>query len=576
MPAKNKSLTISKEQYHFIFNNIPIGACYHDADGVIIDCNEIFADCLCTLKHVAIGQTISSLFTNKDILGALNNSFINRENCYEGEFAPSDNDTTKQVRVSFKVSRSSNGEIIGGLCVIEDFTERKQLEQLIQYEASYDPLTGLPNRRLLLGHLNNELARARRHSHYGALLFLDLDNFKLINDSLGHSVGDELLKVVANRINENIRQEDIAARMGGDEFVIIITELETSIGLASYDVKKFAEKLKQSLSAPCQINEREIHITPSVGIAIFPGTAEDPGEILKQADAAMYRSKNTGRNKICFFLPRMQEAADKRLRLTIGIKEAIEKEQLALFFQPQVNSSGEILGAEALLRWNHSQKGLITPTAFMEMFKETELIQDIGQWVLRNACRQIKEWTNANLLHPSHTVYINVSGKEIEVPGYVDMLNSVVKETGIDPGFLGIELTESHLVSKGTNTVNTIIALKKSGIKFSIDDFGTGYSSLRQLKSLPLDVLKIDSTFVHDIEDGTHGVVLVDTIILIASKLGLDIIAEGVETEHELLYLKERGCETYQGFYFCQPVSVKTFTKMLELGRIDFAGNVAS
>lgn len=357
--------------------------------------------------------------------------------------------------------------------------KKKQSEQLIEYHASYDSLTGLANRRLLFEYLANEIARARRHGHYGALLFLDLDNFKTINDSLGHSVGDKLLKIVAKRITECIRKEDTAARMGGDEFVIIVTELDDSIGLAAHAVRGVAEELRLRLSAPCQIEGQELHITLSVGVSLFPKADTGIDDILKQADTAMYRAKAAGRNAIHFFLPSMQEAADERFRLNMELRKALDEEQFA---------------------------------------------------------------------HPD----------------FVDTVIRVLEETGIAPRHLGIEITEGSLISIGEDVVQKIITLQQMGIKFSVDDFGTGYSSLSYLKSLPLNTLKIDRTFVNEIKDASHGAVLVDTIIMMASNLGLEVIAEGVETEQELLYLNSKGCMVYQGFYFSKPVPVAAFIKMLE------------
>ena len=567
--GREKILEVSEERYRHIFSNAPLGILHYDATGTIVDCNEAFINLLGSSRDLLIGMQMLVTLKDQKILSAINDSLADGEGYYEGDYASVTSNTTTPVRAFFKAIKSSEEKIVGGVGVVEDFSEKKQSEQLIQYQASYDPLTGLPNRRLLLDHLSTEMARARRHGHYGALLFIDLDNFKTINDSLGHSVGDELLKVVAKRITECIREEDTAARMGGDEFIIIITELDITIGLAAYKLRGVAEQLSLSLSSPCQIAGHDLHITPSIGVSIFPTPNKGVDDVLKQADSAMYRAKAAGRNTIRFFLPHMQEAADERLHLNTELRKALDCNQFSLYYQPQVNMSRELIGAEALLRWHHPERGVIPNETFIDIAEETGLMPDIGQWVLREACQSIKKWTDAGQLGGSQTISINISGKEIATPGYVDRAVSVIEETGVNPNHLGIELTESSLVSTNEDIVDKIVKLRQIGIKFSIDDFGTGYSSLRYLKNLPLNTLKIDRSFVNDIKDGSQDVVLIDTIILMAHNLGLEVIAEGVETEQELHYLNTRGCTVYQGFRFSKPVVAETFTEMLKSGIVN-------
>ena len=561
---REKNLKISKERYRHIFNNAPLGIFHYDAKSVIVDCNDAFVRILDSSRELLIGMNMLSKLKEPELQRAIKESLSTGEGYYEGNYTSVTSMKTTPVRAFFKAIKTSEKALVGGVGVVEDFTEKKQAEQLAQYHASYDSLTGLPNRRLLLERLDSEVARAKRHGHYGALLFLDLDNFKTINDSLGHSTGDKLLKIVAKRITESIRKEDTAARMGGDEFVIIVTELEDSIGLAAHAVRGVAEELRLRLSTPCQIEGQELHITPSVGVSLFPKADTGIDDLLKQADTAMYRAKAAGRNAIHFFLPSMQEAADEQLRLNIELRKALDENQFALYYQPQVDMLGEIVGAEALLRWHHPKKGVVFPGAFIEIAEETGLMQDIGELVLRKACKDIKKWTDVGLLGDSQTISINISGKEFAAPDFVDIVISVLEETGIDPKHLGIELTEGSLLFIGQETVQKIIALQQMGIKFSVDDFGTGYSSLSYLKSLPLNTLKIDRSFVNEIKDAIHGNVLVDTIIMMAGNLGLDVIAEGVETEQELLHLNSKGCMVYQGFYFSKGVTFAAFTKMLE------------
>ncbi len=564
---REKILKVSEQRYRYIFRNAPLGIFHYDAHSVIVDCNDEFINILGSSRQILVGLNMLETLHEPKILQAIEDSLTVGEGYFEGDYTTVTSSRTTPVRVFLKAINSLEQTPIGGVGIVEDFTEKKLTEEQVQYYASYDSLTGLPNRRLLLEHLSHELSRAKRRGHYGALLFIDLDNFKTINDSLGHSVGDDLLKVVAKRIRECIRQEDTAARMGGDEFIIIITELDNSMGLAAHKVRGIAEEISLCLSAPCQIEGRDMQITPSVGVSLFPKDDKGVDDILKQADTAMYRAKAAGRNAIHFFLPVMQEAADERLRLNTEIRKALEENQFALYYQPQVDISGKLVGAEVLLRWHHPQRGLLAPGAFLERAEETGQMQEIGKWVLREACRHVSHWTEAQFLGDIKTISVNISGKEIALPDFVDAVVRILDETGVDPNYIGIELTEGSLVSTGSDIVDKIMILRQMGIKFSVDDFGTGYSSLSYLKSLPLNTLKIDRSFVNDITDAGHDVVLVDTIIMMAQNLGMEVIAEGVETERELFYLNSRGCVIYQGYYFSKPVPVESFRKMLEAGK---------
>ena len=561
---REKILKLSETRYRHIFTNAPLGIFHYDSESVIIDCNNEFVKILDSSRDLLIGLNMLNRLQEPKLLQAVKDSFSSGEGYYEGSYTSVTSMKTTPVRVFFKAIKSSHKTLIGGVGIVEDFTEKKQSEQLIEYHASYDSLTGLPNRRLLLEYLANEMARAKRHGHFGALLFIDLDNFKTINDSLGHSVGDQLLKIVAKRITECIRKEDTAARMGGDEFVIIVTELDESIGLAAHSLRGIAEEVRLRLSDPCQIDGQQLHITPSIGVSLFPKADKSIDDILKQADTAMYRAKAAGRNAVHFFLPSMQEAADERFRINMELRNALEENQFCLYYQPQVDMYGKIVGAEALLRWQHPEKGVVTPGVFLEIAEETGIMQDIDQWVLEEACKDIKKWTDAGRLKDSQTISINISGKEFTGPDFVETVINVLEKTGIAAKHLGIEITEGSLISVGKDIVQKITILQQMGIKFSIDDFGTGYSSLSYLKSLPLNTLKIDRSFVNEIKDARQGVVLVDTIIMMAGNLGLEVIAEGVETEQELVYLNSKGCNVYQGFYFSKAVPVADFTRMLE------------
>lgn len=559
-------LKASQDRYQHFFNNAPLGIFHYDAESTIISCNSAFSDIIGSSREKLMGFNMLANIKQRGAVNAIKASLTDGDGFFEGDYASVTSDKTTPIRAFFKAIRNTDEEIIGGVGILEDFTERRLSEQQIQYHTTYDALTGLPNRRLLMSQLDNEISRATRHGRYGALIFLDLDNFKTINDSLGHSVGDKLLKLISKRLTDNVRQEDCVARMGGDEFIIILTELDGDLDGAVEKARKGAEKIREYLSVPCKIEGYEMHITPSIGVSLFPKPDKGTDDILKQADAAMYKAKGAGSNEIRFFLPSMQKAADERLRLTTDIRRALLNDEFAVWYQPQVDASGALLGAEALIRWHHPKRGLIPPGTFLKIAEETGLMWDIGQWVLSSTCRQIRQWTDDRLLKDQMTISVNISGKEFGAPAFVKAVRTLIEKTGVDPNHLGIELTEGSLISTGSDIVKKIITLRELGIKFSIDDFGTGYSSLSYLQTLPLNTLKIDRSFVNRIKDGKRNVVLVDTIIMMARNLGLEVIAEGVETAEELTYLAEKECTLYQGYYFCRPVTVDSFTALLRSG----------
>ncbi|MCG6929372.1 MAG: EAL domain-containing protein [Desulfofustis sp.] len=570
---REQSLKISEERYRHLFGNAPLGIMQYDGAGVIIDCNEELVRILGSTRERLIGFNLFEGLQNQEVLTAIRNSIENEEGYFEGDYTSVTGANTTPIRAFFKTISHSDQQIPGGIAIIEDFSEKRQSEELIKYHASYDSLTGLPNRRLFMDYLSSELSRARRHHYYGALLYLDLDNFKTINDSLGHSVGDEFLKVVARRLTEFVRKEDVASRMGGDEFTVVITELGNSSQLAASRVRAVAEELSLCLSSPCKIVERDLQGTVSIGISLFPKEDLNVDDILKQADTAMYRAKAAGRNEICFFLPSMQEAADEKLHISTELRHALKQGELFLHFQPQVDITGALMGAEALLRWDHPQRGMMPPRVFIAIAEESGLMHDIGRWVLTETCRKVKAWGDAGLMKDSMIISVNISGIEIAASDFVHTISDIIRETRVDPRYLGLELTEGSLISTGMDIIEKMMQVRDLGVKFSVDDFGTGYSSLNYLKRLPINTLKIDRAFVNDIGDISQAVVLVDTIIMMATNLGLEVIAEGVETEHELHYLSNKGCFVYQGYYFSRPLPEHEFERVLAAGRVGKGGS---
>ncbi|WP_020676472.1 EAL domain-containing protein [Geopsychrobacter electrodiphilus] len=459
-------------------------------------------------------------------------------------------------------AREDRPSIICG--TLRDISERKLAEAHIERLAYYDALTDLPNRRLLIDRLERDLARARRHKHYGAMLFLDLDRFKNINDSLGHHVGDALLEEVARRLTSDLRLEDTVSRLGGDEFIMLLADMGTEPSTAASQTQAKAEQVQKHLSQPYKVLGHDLHITPSIGVAIFPSDDdpnEDGNDILRHADTAMYRAKDDGRDLIRFFLPSMQAAADQRLSIEKDLRFALERNEMQLYFQPQVDGKGQIVGAETLLRWQHPEKGFISPADFIPVAEATGLILPIGLWVLEMSCWQIKKWSDAGL-SIGHLA-VNVSPRQFRQPGFISQIHQVVAKTGADAQQLGLELTEGMVIDNINDTIEKMQGLKSMGIELSIDDFGTGYSSLAYLKRLPLDIIKIDQSFVRDIQTDAGDAAIVETIIAMAHHLGLRVIAEGVETDFEFDFLNQRNCRGYQGYYFSRPIPEAAFTSML-------------
>ncbi|MCG7876255.1 MAG: EAL domain-containing protein [Candidatus Thiodiazotropha taylori] len=441
---------------------------------------------------------------------------------------------------------------------------RIQSEKM-QYSALHDILTDLPNRALFMDRLEQRLENAKRHELTGAILFLDLDRFKYINDSLGHSIGDELLKLVAERQRFLLRAEDTVARLGGDEFVILLAELHTDPEITAIEAQNVAEKVLNALAQPYQIGNHTLHSTPSIGIALISPESDNASEILRQADAAMYQAKEYGRNNFRFFLPSMQMLASERLELENALHSAITQNQLVLHYQPKVAISRreEILGAEALIRWQHPTQGLLLPGEFIAIAEESGLILQLGEWVLREACLQIKAWQHRFKGKPFGRISVNISPKQFQQKDFIQQIISTITDTEVDPTGLELELTESSLVEDVHDVRKKMVELKKLGIQISIDDFGTGYSSLAYLKMLPVDVLKIDRSFIRDIGIDPNDDAIVETILAMSWRLGFRAIAEGVETEEQLKFLRARQCDGYQGYLFSRPLVADGFEAIL-------------
>ncbi len=443
--------------------------------------------------------------------------------------------------------------------IVRDITERKQAQAEIQRLAYFDPLTQLPNRRLLHDRLRQALSACSRRHGFGAVLFIDLDNFKTLNDTRGHDMGDSLLKEVSQRLHGGIRGEDFIARIGGDEFVVLLEDLHGSPREAAAQAESVAQKLLDAINQPFLLHDFEHHTTTSIGLCLFSGTHEETvEEILKRADAAMYRAKTAGRNTLCFFDPAMQASLETRAVMEAELRRALPQQQFQLLFQPQLDSQRRVVGAEALLRWHHPERGLVSPAQFIPLAEETGLIVPIGQWVLETACLQLCAW-NSMPGRENFRVAVNVSARQFRQTNFVATVRDAVASTGIDPRHLTLELTESLVLDNVADSIEKMHALKALGIGFSMDDFGTGYSSLSYIKRLPLDELKIDQSFVRDIATDPGDEVIVRTIIAMARNFGLTVVAEGVENEVQREFLLKNDCDVYQGYLFSPPISFADF-----------------
>ncbi|WP_081835957.1 EAL domain-containing protein [Thiomicrospira pelophila] len=454
------------------------------------------------------------------------------------------------------------------VAVVQDITERRLAEQQIQNLAFFDPLTNLPNRRLLIDRLETVMAQTDRRQFHAALLFLDLDHFKVLNDSYGHHIGDRLLIDVAKRIQACVRSGDTVARFGGDEFVILLTELDSQAMKAAQQAKQVAEKIRESLGQVYFIeidndtDKIEYSISSSMGLTVFQDHDKSLEDLLKWSDMAMYQAKASGRNEVRLFDPDMQTELDERASLEQDLRKAIEQEQLELYYQPQVDAQRRILGAEALLRWQHPQRGFVPPSLFIPLAEETGLILNLGNWVLETACKQLAEWR----LDPKLCLIqlaVNISANQLRHPLFVDQIQRLVTQYQINPIMLKLELTESVLLSHREDSISKMKALRLLGIQFSMDDFGTGYSSLAYLKQLPLSQIKIDQSFIHDLVHDQMDAVMVQAIMSLGQKFNMSVIAEGVEDQEQFDILRSYECELFQGYLFSRPVPVDLFKKQV-------------
>ncbi len=459
-----------------------------------------------------------------------------------------------------EVERDGNGEPLRMVGTVHDVTQRRALEERLEHLAFHDPLTGLPNRALFLDRLEQALVRADRREGRVAMLFLDLDRFKVVNDSLGHDAGDELLVAVAERLRGCLRPEDTVARLGGDEFVVLLED----VGDRGY-AERVSERIAEALRGPVDLEGNETYVTASIGVVLNEAGHARPPEMLRDADIAMYAAKDAGKARHEVFDEGMKARAHRRLELENRLRRAIEREELRVHYQPKVDlSSGAVVGMEALVRWQDPERGLIYPAEFVPLAEETGLILPLGRWVLGEACRQAKEWRERYPGADSLTVAVNLSAKQFQQPNLAEEVDRALGGTGLDPGALILEITEGVLMEKAQSNMETLRGMKTLGVKVAIDDFGTGYSSLGYLKRFPVDMIKVDRSFVCGLGQDTEDTAIVETVLLLARALGLRAVAEGIETAEQMEELRALGCPVGQGYYFARPMPSDEAGKLLE------------
>ncbi len=465
--------------------------------------------------------------------------------------------TPIDLSLSITLLYDKQGDIRGGVALFADITKRKQAEQMIKKMAYFDSLTDLPNRTLFYDRLTQAISQTKRTKKPIAVLFLDLDRFKIINDSLGHTAGDQLLREVSKRLLTCIREGDTVSRQGGDEFTILLPNTN-HLGAATV-----ARRMISLISQPMELNGHEILVTPSIGISMYPEHGEDVESLLKNADTAMYHAKDLGKNNFQFYTSKLDQKVLERLTLENELRKALERKEFVLHYQPliQINSN-KMIGVEALIRWQHPLLGIISPTRFIPLAEETGLIVPIGEWILHSACAQNKAWQDQG--YPPLKVSVNLSGRQFKEPDLVHTIADILDKTGLDPQYLELEITENISMNDVNFTIQALQELKALGLKISIDDFGTGYSSLNYLKKFPIDTLKIDQSFVRDIHTDRDDAAIVKAIMAMAFSLDLNVIAEGVETIEQLLFLTKQNCPEAQGYYFNKPLTPDEVLNLLK------------
>lgn len=543
-----------------VFHNVTEGVLITDTETRIIAVNPAFTSITGYAPEEVIGRTPSLLSSGKHDKAFYRRMWeaIDLTGQWQGEiWNKRKNDDVYPQWLTINAVRDAEGRLLNYIATISDITERKQIEDRLRNLAHYDSLTGLPNRELFSLRLTEALNRTRQSNSGLALLFIGLDRFKAINDSLGHNAGDELLRQVAARLKHSVRDSDVTARLGGDEFTVILENLTEP-----QKAEVVAQKIIHALSRPVKLHGHQIFISPSIGVAFYPSDATGIDELIKNADRAMSTAKREGRNTFKFYSPDMNVTALERLALEAQLRLALEKNQFVLKYQPQIDlQTGAVIGVEALIRWNHPELGLVPPDQFIPLLEETNLILPVGEWVLRAGCRQLREWHESGL-YPLRLA-VNISVRQYRLDHLVPILDAIIAETHVDPICLELEITESIMIENLDATLEIFEAFRKRGIRISIDDFGTGYSSLSYLQRLPIDALKIDRSFIQNIHVSASDMTITKAIISLAHSLGIRVIAEGIENSRHLHFLREERCEEGQGYFISRALPAPALTGWL-------------
>lgn len=565
---RNKSLTESKRRYQTLFDKSADALILLNDDG-FVDCNKATLDMFGYKDKSELYQlhpsSISPEFQPDGELSSVKADLMVQKalqdgsHCFEWQHQRK-NGETFPAEVILTVIPSREEQLVHA--IVRDISERKKAEEEIRFRAYYDSLTRLPNRQLLLDRLEQAIMTSQRSEDFNAILFIDLDRFKSINDSLGHNTGDLLLIDTAARIKHCIREIDTAARFGGDEYVVLLKHIGKEQDEASFNAKRIAQSINRTFQQPFILNHQEIHITCSIGITIFPISDDSVEDIIKHADTAMYSAKESGRNKIAFYLSEMHETVLKRLALEKDLRTAVKNKQLSVHYQPQLNQQNQVIGVEALARWMHPEHGFVNPETFIGIAEETGLINELGQFILEQAINDMLSLQQDDCMPPQ--LSINISPHQFRHSEFVSLIKSALGLHQLEPHFLTLEVTESVIINNLNETISKFEDLRQLDIRMSLDDFGTGYSSLSHLKRLPLDELKIDKSFVFDLLKDPHDALLVQTILNIASEFGLDTVAEGVEDEDQLAFLQSKGCKYYQGYYFSRPLPLSELKAFMQ------------
>jgi len=560
-------LDAARARYFDLYDLAPVGYCTLSEQGLLVEANLTAATLLGVARGALVKQPISRFILNADE----DIYYLHRKLLFESGEPQSlelrmlkKDGTAFWAHLASTAAHDANGApvcrvVLSDISVREAAASATRVMGLqMSHSAQHDLLTGLPNRMLLNDRIGQAIASEPRHAKHIAVLFLDLDGFKHINDSLGHPIGDRLLQSVARRLVECVRASDTVSRQGGDEFVVLLSRAAQWV-----DAATVAKRMLQAVAEPHSIDQRDLHIATSIGVSVYPDDGEDAETLIKNADTAMYQAKENGRHRYQFFTPAMNARAVERQSIEEDLRRALERQEFVLYYQPKIDlRTGAITGAEALIRWTHPTQGLVSPAQFIPIAEDCGLILPIDNWVLREACEQARAWVDAGL--PVMTMAVNVSAMELEDPTFLEGLFAILKKTRLDPRSLEVEITESVLMKHAESGASILQTLRASGVQVAIDDFGTGYSSLSYLHKFAVDALKIDQSFVGRITSAKDDVSLVAAVISMARSLKLRVTAEGVETLEQLAFLQALDCDEAQGFYFGRPVPAQQFAELLE------------